>query len=167
MLGRALYDPPTVRLSAWLDEAQAQDTLRHELAHVAVGHGRRARREGPHGATWREWAARLGAAPRAQASGPPAHAPERASGAQAWGLVCAACGERFVRRRVLRGLYHRECGPRGGRLERALRDSVEVVRAWAARRPAEPVLPALIADEGSSRALPSRGTDTNTQMAWG
>ena len=136
MLGRAVYRPPTIRLSAWLDEEQAEATVRHELAHIALGLGRATRREGPHGAAWRAWADRLGTEARAQAARPPSQAPERAP-PRAWGLECAACGARFLRRRVLQGLYHRDCGPRRGLLNRAIHDSADLVRAWAADRPAE------------------------------
>ena len=51
VLGKAYHDRRLIRLSAWLDHEQAQATLRHELAHVAVGRGRR-----PHGERWKAWA---------------------------------------------------------------------------------------------------------------
>ena len=137
MLGRARYEPASIRLSVWLDEAQAAATLRHELAHIAVGLGSAARREGPHGAAWRAWATRLGVEARAHAPRPPAHAPARQHPPRAWGLECASCGARFLRRRVLRGLYHRGCGPRRGLLGRVMRDTVDLVRTWADERPAE------------------------------
>jgi predicted SprT family Zn-dependent metalloprotease len=136
MLGRTRYEPTSIRLSAWLDETQAEATLRHELAHIAVGLGRAARREGPHGAAWRAWAIRLGTEAKAQAPLPPAYAPARQNSSRAWGLECASCGARFLRRRVLKGLYHRDCGPRHGLLGRVMRDTIDLVRAWADERPA-------------------------------
>ena len=139
MLGRAGAHPPTLRLSAWLDEAQAVDTMRHELAHLAAGISRPGRRrERPHGARWRAWALRLGAQVRAQAAYPPANAPAPNALAQGWGLECAKCGQRFARRKVLHGLYHKDCGPRAGKLLRVLRDTVERVGSWVEARPAEP-----------------------------
>ncbi len=132
MLGRTSYDPPVIRLSAWLEEGQARETLRHELAHLGVHVSTRkgSRREPPHGAAWRGWVRRLGAKPRALAKSPPAFAPQR-SGARATGLECAGCGARFVRSRVGRGLYHSDCGPRRGALRIVVRDEAEAVRRWA------------------------------------
>ncbi|MCE2470136.1 MAG: SprT-like domain-containing protein [Dehalococcoidia bacterium] len=126
-LGRAFSRPPTIRLSAWLDEEQASATLRHELAHVAVyAQAKKGRKEAPHGPLWREWCERLGAS---AARDPPANAAP--SSAAATGLVCDACGQRFVRRRVIRGLYHGDCGPRRGRLRRVLRGDYAEVTRWA------------------------------------
>ena len=129
-LGRAFSRPPAIRLSAWLDEEQADATLRHELAHIAVyARAGKRRLETPHGPLWCEWSERLGAGVRATAPTPPANAAPRS--ASATGLVCGGCGRRFVRRRVVRGLFHGDCGPRRGRLRRVLRgDQAEVVR-WA------------------------------------
>ena len=133
-LGRAFSRPPTIRLSAWLDEEQASATLRHELAHVAVyAQAKKRRKEAPHGPLWREWCERLGAsAARATSPHPPANAAPRS--AVATGLVCDACGQRFVRRRVIRGLYHGDCGPRRGRLCRVLRGDYAEVTRWASTR---------------------------------
>ena len=128
LLGRALVRENRIRLSAWLDGQQAADTLRHELAHIAVGGSRRPR---PHGARWRAWAARLGAAPRANARAEPAHAPPRSARRRHVGLECRGCGTRFVRLRVLQGLYCTSCGPRKGRLVRAAEGSRDEVVAWA------------------------------------
>ena len=50
VLGRAYVGEHMIRLSVWLDEDQASDTLRHELAHIAAGVGRQA----PHGERWQE-----------------------------------------------------------------------------------------------------------------
>ena len=132
MLGLTYYAPPVIRLSAWLEEGQARETLRHELAHIAVHASMRrgSKREPPHGAQWREWVRRLGAEPRALAKSPPAFAPQSTS-ARATGLECAGCGARFVRRRVERGLYHTDCGPGKGALRTVLRDEAEAVRRWA------------------------------------
>ncbi len=127
-LGRAFPAERRIRLSAWLDESQVGDTLRHELAHIAVGGSTRAR---PHGAQWRAWAKRLGADPRGQARAAPALAPPPSTNVLHWGLECAGCGLRLVRRRVLRGLYHRDCGPKKGTLRRVLRADHAAVLAWA------------------------------------
>ncbi len=134
MLGRAYLKQGVIRLSAWLDDEQAAETLRHELAHIAVHQHRRGRgRTAPHGEAWREWAVRLGAVPRATAQRGPALAPQRAQRPHT-GLACPGCGARFVRARVLRGLYCRACGPRWGRLAKALRGPRSEVVAWAQRR---------------------------------
>lgn len=131
MLGRAVATPPTIRLSAWLSETQAADTLRHELAHFAAGMHRFGRRdEGPHGQTWRNWAARLGARPSAYAPTPPANVPASSIEDYVWGLECPSCGVRFIRRRVLGGIYHKDCGPAPGKLRRAFRDSTDRVAEW-------------------------------------
>ncbi|MCI0779630.1 MAG: SprT-like domain-containing protein, partial [Chloroflexi bacterium] len=132
VLGRAYVQENRIRLSAWLDERQAADTLRHELAHIAVGRSRRR----PHGPRWRAWAARLGAEPRAAAKAEPAHAPPRSPGHRHVGLECANCGTRFVRQRVLRGLYCAACGPRKGTLVRAAGGDREAMRTWAGHSPA-------------------------------
>ena len=131
VLGRAFVRENRIRLSAWLDERQAVDTLRHELAHIAVGRSRRR----PHGPRWRAWAARLGVEPRAAAKAEPAHAPPRSPGRRHVGLECRSCGARFVRQRVLRGLYCVACGPRKGALVRAAEGDREAMRAWQGRGP--------------------------------
>ncbi|MEK9659918.1 MAG: SprT-like domain-containing protein [Chloroflexota bacterium] len=138
MLGRAYMRDGVIRLSAWLDEGQAAETLRHELAHIVDHQHRRGRgRAAPHGEAWREWAVRLGAVPRATARQGPALAPEPAERPHT-GLACPGCGARFVRARVLRGLYCRACGPRRGRLSKALRGPRSEVVAWAERRAPAP-----------------------------
>ncbi|MEE8517489.1 MAG: SprT-like domain-containing protein [Dehalococcoidia bacterium] len=131
-LGRAFMRDGLIRLSAWLDEQQAENTLRHELAHIAVGAGRRIQ---PHGTHWRAWAERLGAEPRAAARRAPANAPPSSDSRLHWGLECPSCGIRLVRFRVLRGLYHRGCGPNKGKLVRALRGPHHQVLAWAGSQP--------------------------------
>ena len=132
LLGRAYVDRGLVRLSAWLSGEQAAATLRHELAHIAVGRGRR---QLPHGPRWREWAARLGVEPRATARAAPAGAPPRPDTRRYWGLECPGCGVRFARMRVLPGLYHKDCGPAKGALVQVLRDSRDQIAAWAAAWP--------------------------------
>ena len=127
VLGRAFVRENRIRLSAWLDERQAADTLRHELAHIAAGSSLRRH---PHGPRWRAWAARLGVEPRATARAEPAHAPPRAEGRRHVGLECRSCGTRFVRLRVLRGLYCAACGPRKGALVRTANGDREAMRAW-------------------------------------
>ncbi len=131
-LGRAYVRQNLVRLSAWLDATQAENTLRHELAHIAVGASRRRK---PHGPDWQDWAVRLGIEPRATAHLAPANVPaqalERRSNGRRWGLECANCGLRLVRTRVIRGLYHRDCGPRKGKLVKVLRATRDEVVAWA------------------------------------
>lgn len=161
MLGNAYLRENRIQLSAWLDGAQADDTLRHELAHIAAerpAHGPgelldarasprpagtvqaawlpgtapvRGVRHGPHGARWRAWALRLGATPRALSKAPPALAPRREPRGMRWGLACAGCGLRFVRLRLARGLYHTACGPGRGALRRIMRADYAAVAAWA------------------------------------
>ncbi len=129
LLGKAFLDRNLIRLSAWLDHEQALETLRHELAHIAVGRST----ERPHGAKWRAWALRLGANPRATSHRPPEHAPDRTANRRYTGLECPGCGLRFVRARVLSGLYCRACGPRKGMLARKLSGPQAAVSAWARR----------------------------------
>lgn len=126
VLGKAYYDRRLIRLSAWLDGEQAQATLRHELAHIAVGRGPR-----PHGPRWQAWAVRLGADPRATSHMGPSLAPEPSPRRTASGLECPGCGVRIVRFRVLRGLYCRACGPKRGMLRRAVRGPYAAVAEWA------------------------------------
>ena len=127
LLGRAFVRENRIRLSAWLDERQAADTLRHELAHMAVGGSQRRR---PHNTRWRTWAARLGAEARATARAEPTHAPPRSARRRHVGLECRNCGTRFVRVRVLRGLYCARCGPRKGTLARAAEGDRDAMLAW-------------------------------------
>lgn len=128
VLGRAYVHQHLIRLSAWLDQGQAEDTLRHELAHVAAGEQRQA----PHGERWQAWALRLGVEPRATARAAPMNAPSRSGIQRYWGLECAGCGVRLARTRVLAGLYHRVCGSRKGKLVRVLRGERDKVLAWIA-----------------------------------
>jgi predicted SprT family Zn-dependent metalloprotease len=125
-LGRAYPGEHLIRLSAWLDATQAHDTLRHELAHIAAG----VQRGAPHGRRWQEWAVRLGVEPRATARAGPSNAPQRADNRRFWGLECTGCGVRFARMRVLKGLYHRDCGPRKGKLQQVMRDQRAAVLEW-------------------------------------
>ncbi len=127
LLGRAYVDRRLIRLSAWLDHDQAHETLRHELAHIAVGPARRS----PHGARWREWAVRLGANPRATSERAPEHAPDRSANRRYTGLECSGCKTRFVRARVLAGLYCRACGPRKGMLVKRVKGGRTAVSEWA------------------------------------
>lgn len=128
MLGRAYMDTGIIRLSSWLAHEQALDTLRHELAHIAVGKGRHA----PHGPKWREWAVRLGVEPRATARKPPANAESLPSRRRYSGLECSNCGARFARSRVIRGLYHKDCGPRRGKLGRVIQGDRQQISDWVA-----------------------------------
>ena len=128
-LGRAFPGQDLIRLSAWLSDAQTQDTLRHELAHIAAARDSRGR---PHGPAWRRWAALLGADTRSSAPSPPERAPQESPATPYWGLECPRCGVRLSRRRVLPGLYHRGCGPRRGKLKKVLRTSHSEVLAWVA-----------------------------------
>jgi len=131
VLGRAYVHQNFIRLSAWLDEQQANDTLRHELAHIAAGNGKR---QPPHGLLWREWAVRLGTDPRATSHLAPVNAPERLDSRRYWGLECPGCGYRLARIRVLPGLYHRTCGSRKGTMQRVMRGSKEEAETWVADR---------------------------------
>ncbi len=128
-LGTARWKDNLIRLSVWLAPEQADDTLRHELAHVAAG---REGRDLPHGPRWQSWARRLGAAPKAAATHPPALAEERRAARRCWGLECPGCGIRIVRTHVLRGVYHRPCGSTRGRLLKAFRGPRHQILDWAA-----------------------------------
>ncbi|MEX2431625.1 MAG: SprT-like domain-containing protein [Dehalococcoidia bacterium] len=132
VLGRAYAQLNLIRLSVWLDDQQAHDTLRHELAHIAAvdGVGSKSRREAPHGPRWREWAVRLGTNPRATSHIAPVNAPERPDRRRYWGIECPGCGYRLVRIRVLPGLYHRDCGPRNGVMRKVMRGGREPVTEW-------------------------------------
>lgn len=131
ILGRAYPHERMIRLSTWLDDTQARDTLRHELAHIAAG----VQRGAPHGRRWQEWAVRLGVEPRATARAAPTNAPERKNIRRYWGLECASCGLRFARMRIVAGLYHRDCGPRRGKLKRVIQDQRPAIMDWIASGP--------------------------------
>ena len=131
VLGRAYMDSRIIRLSAWLAPEQALDTLRHELAHIAVGKGRHA----PHGPRWQDWAVKLGVEPRATARKPPANAESLPTRRRYSGLECNNCGIRFARARVIRGLYHKDCGARRGKLVRVLQGDREQIFNWVAAQP--------------------------------
>ena len=126
-LGLAYPKRNVIRLSAWLDKAQAHSTLRHELAHIAAAKDGAKR---PHGAQWRKWAVDLGSPPVRASQYGPENAPARGSTHSVWGLECPNCGLRLARQRVKKGLYHRDCGPKAGRLVRSLKASAERVYAW-------------------------------------
>ena len=129
-LGVAYPTKNLIRLSAWLSEEQAQATLRHEFAHIAAA------KEGakrPHSEAWRRWAVKLGIPPVRSSNQGPANAPPKNTSRSVWGLECPKCGLRLARQRVREGLYHRECGPRAGRLIRSLKDTAERVYAWILR----------------------------------
>ncbi|MBM3940926.1 MAG: hypothetical protein FJ318_08605 [SAR202 cluster bacterium] len=158
MLGKAYGRENLIRLSAWLNEEQSADTLRHELAHIAVWHEEhQARRDArvasrmpgapanvhvvdvrahgrfddaPHGDNWKRWAERLGAVPKATSKAPPLLAPQREPKGMRHGLECPNCGMRLVRARLARGLYHTACGPQRGMLRRVLHDTAANVIAW-------------------------------------
>ena len=128
ILGKAYMDVRLIRLSSWLAHDQALETLRHELAHIAVGKGSRT----PHGPMWKEWAVRLGAEPRAIARNPPAHADSLPSHRVYFALECNQCGVRFARARVSQGLYHKHCGAHFGKLGEVFRGNRNQVLAWVA-----------------------------------
>ncbi len=126
LLGRAYLSRNLIRLSAWLSREQALETLRHELAHIAAGVTAE-----PHGPKWREWAVRLGANPRATSRRPPDHAPDHPANRRYTGLECPGCGLRFIRARVLSGLFCRACGPRRGTLAKRIHGPRETIADWA------------------------------------
>ena len=129
-LGLAFPSKNIIRLSAWLEPKQAESTLRHELAHIATG---KAGARHPHGAHWKRWAVELGALPWRTSAQGPTNAPKRKSKQYMWGLECPKCGLRLARKRVRKGLYHRDCGPKAGRLTHAMRGTSELVYAWIMR----------------------------------
>ena len=135
LLGRAYPGEHKIRLSAWLDSTQAHDTLRHELAHIAAG----VQRGAPHGRKWRDWAVRLGVEPRATARVGPRNAPKRMENRRFWGLECERCSLRLARMRLIKGLYHRDCGPRRGNLKEMLHDRRDVVLEWISTETSTPL----------------------------
>jgi hypothetical protein len=126
LLGRAYPSLNLIRMSAWLDDTQAEATMRHELAHIAAG----VKRQAPHGPVWQAWAVKLGIEPRATSREGPANAPTRTDRRQYWGLECSGCGLRLARMRVLTGLYHRDCGPRRGGLRKVVQGQRDAVLKW-------------------------------------
>lgn len=126
LLGKAYVDRNLIRLSTWLDDGQAHETLRHELAHIAAGRVRQ-----PHGDKWKRWAERLGANPRATSHRAPEFAPPPSGDRRAAGLECPGCGLRFVRLRAQRNLHCRMCGPKRGKIFLAVRGPLPAVREWA------------------------------------
>ncbi len=126
LLGKAYVDRNLIRLSLWLDDEQAHETLRHELAHIAAGRVRQ-----PHGDKWKRWAERLGANPRATSHRAPEFAPPPSGDRRAAGLECPGCGLRFVRLRAQRNLHCRTCGPKRGKIVLAVRGPLPAVRDWA------------------------------------
>ena len=126
-LGLAYVPQNTIKLSSWLNQEQAQSTLRHELAHIATGKTRNHR---PHGATWKQWAALLGAPLARSSAHGPANVPNQNVFPSLWGLECPNCGLRLARHRVTKGLFHRACGPKAGHLIRTLKDSSDRVDVW-------------------------------------
>lgn len=126
LLGKAYVDRNLIRLSIWLDDGQAHETLRHELAHIAAGRVRQ-----PHGDKWKRWAERLGANPRATSHRAPEFAPPPSGDRRAAGLECPGCGLRFVRLRAQRNLHCRTCGPKRGKIFLAVRGPLPAVREWA------------------------------------
>lgn len=126
LLGKAYVDRNLIRLSLWLDDEQAHETLRHELAHIAAGRVRQ-----PHGDKWKQWAERLGANPRATSHRAPEFAPQPSGDRRAAGLECPGCGLRFVRLRAQRNLYCRKCGLKRGKIFLAVRGPLPAVREWA------------------------------------
>ena len=108
--GLCKYHSKEIHLAAWLvDDApwsEIEDTIRHEVAHAAVGsrHG--------HDETWKKAAHRLGARPARCGSGNvwDEHAPAARRPAK-WLVICDACRVRFQRQRRPRGkLMHAQCG---------------------------------------------------------
>ena len=126
-LGLAYIGRNSIKLSSWLNKEQAQSTLRHELAHIATGTTRNHR---PHGPKWRQWAAALGAPLARSSAQGPANAPHKTGSSVAWGLECPNCGLRVARMRVRKGLYHRGCGSKKGRLVQMVKASSDRVDAW-------------------------------------
>ena len=126
-LGLAYVQQNTIKLSSWLNQEQAQSTLRHELAHIATGKTRNHR---PHGPKWKQWAAVLGAPLARSSAHGPANVPIQNVFPSTWGLECPKCGLRLARHRVRKGLYHRTCGPKAGRLNRSIKDSSDRIDVW-------------------------------------
>ena len=134
-LGKAFIDPPRIRLSFWLNEEQAMETLRHELAHLAVHYEPKTIKYSAHGAMWKNWAARLGAIPKARSSEPPANLYKLPETYVVLGLVCSNCGEKFLRRRLKKDLYHTPCGTDSGKLNLVTRGTYRDIKNWISLSP--------------------------------
>ena len=131
-LGKALNDPPRIRLSTWLNKERAEETLRHELAHLAVNFESKKISQAPHGINWKCWAVKLGAIPKSRASKPPANLFMMPEKYQVLGLICSKCGEKFIRRRVKKNLYHTKCGSNEGKLKFMVKGSYAEIQNWIA-----------------------------------
>ena len=108
--GLCKYDEKEIHLARWLvDEApwsETEDTIRHEVAHAAVGH------KHGHDRVWVEAVQRLGARAVRRGSGRvwEDHSPAASRPAK-WLVICDACGLRFLRRRRDRDpMIHETCG---------------------------------------------------------
>lgn len=131
-LGRAYPSSNLIRLSTWLSAQQVDDTVRHELAHIAMGSRNR---KTPHGLDWRTWAQKIGAVPKATSLSPPKFAPKATRKIFYWGLTCSNCGVRAMRARNLQNLYHVPCGPKRGKMAKVFRQGREEVAKWMTAKP--------------------------------
>ncbi len=112
VLGKAYLNERKIKLSAWLSLEQAEETLRHELAHIALGNNS----QNPHGLKWKQWAGYLGARPRATSASLPANIDFSNSTKIYKGLECPNCNLRFIRLIVKPRIYCKRCGPKKGML---------------------------------------------------
>ena len=129
-LGKAFTDPPRIRLSSWLSEVQALETLKHELAHLAVHFDSENHKDSPHGKKWKLWAVKLGAIPKARSPIPPANLCIMPATFVVTGLACTKCGERFLRQRIRKNLYHKPCGAKAGELKSIIKGPYHEVKIW-------------------------------------
>ncbi|MBO39559.1 MAG: hypothetical protein CMM75_10345 [Rhodospirillaceae bacterium] len=129
VLGKAYKTGRIIRLSSWLSEDQAEETLRHELAHIVI-EGKPSR---PHGSEWKNWAKKLGAKPRATSASPPKYAPRQKNSRIYKGLECPSCKIRFIRFILRNQLYCRACGPRKGGLIQTVSGTHFELTNWASK----------------------------------
>ena len=126
VLGKANINTRTIKLSSWLNFDQADETLRHELAHIALSRNL----PKPHGPEWKQMALQLGAKPRATSPSPPANVHFSKSVKILKGLECPSGSVRLTRHVVKHRLYCKACGPKNGILIKKISGTHHELMNW-------------------------------------